>query len=161
MTKDEKDWIPYKPGQFLIFRSNLNTIDTLLVSDRVDGFSNEDCNLSASTKQLQYIRVLLSHRSGNRSLLHSELSIEKDYKGRLSYPVINIYGLRSDLKDHKLNFQKINIASGKTFNQVIVLQDGKNAFNIENGYLKKLYYDYRSGIIKYEAKDGEIFELLQ
>ena len=159
LTQEEKNWIPYKEGQLLIFRSDLNTIDTLLVSGRAEGFTNPECNFSVSTKQRQYIRVALLHRSGKRTLLGSEIAIDKDYDGKISYPSIDIFGLKKEIQ-FQLKSYKVRLSNNRVYDHVHIIEAGVNARNIEDGYLKKFYYDHKEGLIKYVSKDDEIFELL-
>ncbi len=165
LTKEERNWYSYEEDEYLIFKSNLKNIDTLNVTDRYESYTNEDCNnISVSYYQLNYINLTLMLKSKTKSVLISEISIQKNQDGYDSRPKISIFGLRSEYPEngHKATKQKIKLKENKkTYNNAYLFKDKVTATNIEDGYLDSFYYDQNDGLVKYVAKDGESFELIK
>lgn len=49
--------------------------------------------------------------------------------------------------------------TGKVYNSAYLFQDGINAENYGNAYMKYYFWDKNDGLISYEGNDGEIFEI--
>lgn len=163
LTKEERNWCSYEKNEYLIFKSNLNNIDTLQVTDRNESYTNKNCNnIEVSFYQLNYININMMLRSQTKTLLLSKISIMKDEEN--SIPKISIFGLKSEIPNngHQPTKHIIKLEEmGKTYNQAYLYEDNISATNIEDGYLDSFYYDQKFGLIKYSAKNGESFELIK
>ncbi|TGD59886.1 hypothetical protein [Flavobacterium humi] len=163
LTEEEKNWCPYEEGQTLIFKSNLGNLDTLQVDSRVENYTNPGCNcVEVSFEQLHYIELVLSLKSNTKTLLHSTVSIMKNDEGDATYPKLSFFGLTNTLQDKPTLSKKLRIqATNQLYEHVYKFEDSINAKNIDDGYLSCFYYDRKNGLVKYVAKDGEIFELIK
>ena len=162
LTKAERQWCSYKNNEMLIFKSNKGNIDTLKVSDRYESYSNENCNyVEVSRKQINSLSVNLSLESKTKTALASNVSITKNPDSEFSYPELNFFGLTSNLEHEKFMKEKVRLSTNhKIYDQVYVVRDSVNGQNIDS-YLAAFYYDQEDGLIRYDAKDGEKFELLK
>jgi hypothetical protein len=149
----------YKKGQLTIFKSNLGNIDTLRVKNKIEDFTNADCNrLEIGTQQQQYVIVEFKpSKCHNIYYCEGELFIQKDDDDKNAYLSIMIFGLKytgtSQLPEQKIKL----LITGKTYNAYHII-DKVTAINGGNNYLKSFHWDKKDGLIRYESYDGEVFE---
>ena len=167
LTKDEKQWFSvYKKGQKIIFKSNLGNLDTLSVTDKYESYGNKDCNCNeVGTIQNNMMNIdLQSKICHNNSYCISGISISKDQIDQKCFPSFNIFGLYfSQIHKETLPTEQWLIlkTSGKKCSHVYIFEDGINAKNYGNNYLKSFYWDKKEGLIRYDTSEGEVFELLK
>ncbi|POS01291.1 hypothetical protein Q361_1112 [Flavobacterium croceum DSM 17960] len=165
LTEEERYWCPYEKNQILIFKSNLGNFDTLQVDSRVEDYTNKNCNcIEVSFEQLNYIEIGFSLKSKTKTLLYSSVSLMKNNDRSLSYPELSFFGLTSApyLNGKQTKPKKIKLqATNKFYENTYKFEEKINAQNVDDGYLSSFYYDRKNGLVKYIAKDGEIFELIK
>ncbi|MFH7011071.1 hypothetical protein ACHRV5_04325 [Flavobacterium sp. FlaQc-52] len=167
LSKDEKEWFSaYKKGQQIIFKSNLGKLDTLFVADKYETYDNKECNCY-EVGNLQYNMMHIDFKSRichNDSYCVSGVSISKDEINKKSFPTFNVFGLfypDVQVKPIPTESWVVLRTSLKKYTHVYVFEDGINAKNFGNNYLKSFYWDKREGLIRYDTGEGEIFELLK
>lgn len=167
LTEEEKEWFSaYEKGQEIIFKSNRGNIDTIEVTEKMETHGNKDCNwLEIGRIQEHIMRIKFKPKvCHNYSYCDGEIYISKDNEDKKAFPFFRIFGLEyvPDMKKMKLKEEKIKLEiTNKFYSLVCHFEDGINA----NGYgmdsPKSFYWDKKEGLIKYELKDGEIFELIK
>jgi hypothetical protein len=93
------------------------------------------------------------------------VSIQKDRPDKQSLPFFDLLGLEhapwitrnSAIVTRALTLSTTN----KTYPTSYFFAAGVNATNIGEGYLQSFDWDMTDGLIRYEAQDGEIFELVE
>jgi hypothetical protein len=167
LTKEEKEWFSvYKKGQNLVFKSNKGNLDTILIAEKTETHNNKDCNyfgIGSTQPHVMFI-TLKPKICHNESYCDGEMFISKDQVDEKCFPSFSFLGLleKSELKNTTPKPQRIKLNStNKTYSQVYCFEEGINADNYGNNYLKSFYWDKKEGLIRYEAHDGEVFELLK
>jgi hypothetical protein len=167
LTKEEKEWFSvYKEGQNIIFKSNLGNLDTIIVVEKKELHGNKDCNyfgIGSTQPHVMFI-TLKSKICQNDPYCEGEIFISKDKENEKCYPGFSFFGLlqKNDLEYlvPKLEKIKLNITN-ITYSEVYCFEEGVNA----NGYginsPKSFCWDKKEGLIRYETRDGEVFELLK
>lgn len=163
LTKNEMQWLdPYKKGDLLIFKSNKGNIDTILVSDKEEFYTNEKCQwFTVGDTQKQGINIDLKPTiCHNESYCEGEISIIKSNVDDETAPFFRIFGLEFSKSVAQLIKQKVVLSTtGKVYDSAYLFQDEINADNYGNNYMKLFFWDKEDGLIKYESNDGEIFEI--
>lgn len=163
LTYSEKEWLkPYKKGDVLIFKSNKGNLDTITVKNKEEFITNEDCQwFTIGDKQKQGINIdLTANICRNDSYCEGEISIIKSDIDNETPPFFRIFGLEFSNNADQLIKRKIVLSTtGKVYNYAYLFQDGINAENYGNNYMKLYYWDKKDGLIRYEGNDGEIFEI--
>ncbi len=167
LTDDEKEWFSaYDKGQIIIFKSNLGSIDTIEVSEKLQTHNNKNCNwleIGRIQPEIMFI-TLTSKNCQNDPYCEGQMFISKSKESEKCYPGFSFFGLlqKNELKYSLPNLEKIKlIMSNKTYSQVYHFENGVNANGFGINSPKSFYWDKKEGLIKYETKDGEIFELLK
>lgn len=163
LTNREKEWLnPYLKGEVLIFKSNKGKTDTITVTRKLEFITNENCEwFTIGNTQNQGISIdLKPNICHNESYCEGEVSIIKSNVDKETSPFFRVFGLEFSSPISKLIKQKVVLSvNGKTYNSAYLFQDGINATNYGNGYLKSFFWDKKDGLIRYEGIDGEIFEI--
>lgn len=167
LTKDEREWfLTYEKGQNIIFRSNQGNLDTIVVTEKVETYGNKECNwFEIGTIQNNMINVVLKPKKC-RAEFYCEggISIDKDHLNEKCFPGFRLFGLMYS-KSYQKNYpslEKIKLTTNnKIYPSAYCFEDGVNANNFGNNYLKSFSWDKKEGLIRYETHDGEIFELLK
>jgi hypothetical protein len=167
LTNDEKEWFSvYKKGQIIVFKSNLENLDTITVTEKIETHGNKDCNwFEIGTIQNHIINIdLQSKPCRNESYCVGGISISKDKVDEKCIPSFSVLGLTYSKIYQKSEPKKESIkltTTNKTYSSAYYFEDGVNANNTGNNYLKSFYWDKKEGLIRYEGHDGEVFELLK
>lgn len=107
---------------------------------------------------------MTSNLCKNETYRNVELVINKEDKNSESFPSFNTFGLVYNIELNKSQSLKESISLSKTnkkYNSVYYFEDGVNAYNSGNGYLKSFYWDKKEGLIRYDTSDDEVFELFK
>jgi hypothetical protein len=162
LEEDEKAWCkPYIQGETIIFKGSDGTFDTIQVSKK-EGFSNLDCNLRLGREQQNYINIdLIPKKCHNPEYCEGEIDIRKEVEEEINHPFFRIFGLEYDEGSELIEAIIKLETTGKTYTKAYYFEDKRNASNAGNEYMKSFYWDKQDGLIRYEAHNGEVFELLK
>lgn len=167
LTIHEKEWFcVYKKNQNIIFKSNLNHLDTIVVTEKIETHNNMDCNyygIGPMQPHVMYI-TLNSKICHNESYCDGGIFISKDQADKIFFPSFRLFGLYySKINPEILDKEEWLIlnTSQKKYSHVYIFEDGINAKNFGNNYLKSFYWDKKEGLIRYDTSEGEVFELLK
>jgi hypothetical protein len=163
LTRDEKSWNPYSTNQRLVFHSENGSVDTLEISQVIDGGFPEGIGARANER----LRVTAKHRKTESKGLH-ELSFlyiiarwqaepskidfefflpDKTFWGR-SYPIQDLEG-----------YTEISIETPYgNIDDVIVIEDNsRRPYNKDN--IKTIFWSKSKGYVRFEQYDGSVGEL--
>jgi hypothetical protein len=167
LTEDEKSWFSaYEKGQKIIFKSNLGNLDTIEITKKVETYGNKDCNwfeigrIQNNIMSIEF-KPKVCH---NESYCDGGMYIGKDDINKKAFPTFILFGLtqKNGLKYLVPKQENIKlITTSKTYSQVYHFEKGVNAKSFGTNPPKSFYWDKKDGLIKYETKDGEVFELLK
>jgi hypothetical protein len=167
LTKDEKAWFSaYEKGQTIIFKSNLGNLDTIEITKKLETHGNKNCNwLEIGTIQNHIISTTFKAKvCRNESYCDGGISISKYDVDEKAFPSFSLFGLffskSYNKQELKTDSVKLN-TTNKIYSQVYHFENGVNANGSGVNPPKSFYWDKKEGLIKYETKDGEIFELLK
>jgi hypothetical protein len=166
LTNEDKTWTAgYQKGQIMIFKSNLGNLDTIQVKERIEDFTNPDCNrLEIGSQQRQYISIELKpNKCHNIYYCNCTIWLEKEDDKQEVSPSIRTFGLEFSTSNqlYRLISEKLILSTSNKKYNAYYFADKLNAINYGNNYLKSFYWDKKDGLIRYESYDGEIFELLK
>jgi hypothetical protein len=167
LTKEEKEWFSvYRKGQNIVFKSNKENLDTIVVIEKIETHNNKDCNwIEIGTMQPHIMFITLKSKiCHNESYCEGQIFISKDKENEKCVPSFSFLGLleKSEPKGTLPKPQRIKLTTiNKIYTSAYYFEDGINANNFGNNYLKSFYWDKKDGLIRYEAHDGEVFELLK
>lgn len=163
LSPEEKSWCaPYKKGQTLIFKSDRGHFDTIAVTSKSEGYTNNDCNQGLGPEQKHFIKIILKPKTcHNLDYCESEIAIVKEDSLSEADPSLRIYGLEYDVSSNNYTFitEKMELSTiRKVYPNVYSFKEKINATNYGNAYLKSFYWDKHDGLIRYDLQDGEVFE---
>ena len=169
LTNEEKEWFSaYKKGETIIFKSNLGNLDTISIIKKIETHGNKECNwLEIGTIQNHIMRIVFKPKvCRNESYCEGVIGISKDEIDEESLPFFRIFGLEYDpnLQKNKLKLKEENIkliTTNENYPSAYYFENGVNANGYGTNSPKSFYWDKKDGLIKYETKDGEVFELLK
>lgn len=169
LSKSEKEWIQvYDSNQVVVFRSNLKHLDTFIVSYVYDLYT--PCNrIELSQYEYNYSIVKLKSKRCHGSY-HCEVSLEFSKKLQESeqiqcnkyFRVFDLWSDDFDLLD-SLKKQNISLNSSNEKIDTYYFDQENNAKDIDAGicFIKSFNWNKKRGLVRYETKDGEIFELIK
>jgi hypothetical protein len=162
LEEDEKAWCnPYIQGETIIFKGSDGSFDTIQVAKKEEGFSNLNCNLNLGREQQNYINIdLIPKKCHNPVYCEGDIGIRKQ-EDEKSYPFLRIFGLEYEEGSELIEAIIKLKTTSKTYNKAYYFEDTNNAVNYGNNYLKSFHWDKQDGLIRYEAHNGEVFELLK
>jgi hypothetical protein len=166
LTKEEKEWFSaYKKGQTIIFKSNLGNLDSIVIK-KIEIHGNKDCNwIEIGTTQNHIMSIDFKPKvCHNESYCDGGISISKANEDKKAFPSFSLFGLFYSKSYNKEKLKKLNIkliTTNKIYYQVYYFENGVNANGFGTNSPKSFYWDKKDGLIKYETKDGEVFELLK
>lgn len=165
LTFSENEWLnPYEKGEVLIFKSNKGNTDTITVTNKIEFITNENCEwFTIGDKQKQGINIDLKHnKCHDKFYCEGEISIIKSNVDNETAPFFRIFGLEFSKNITQLIKKKLVLSTtGKVYNSAYLFQNGINSTSYGDNYLKNFLWDKKDGLIKYEANDGEIFEIIK
>jgi len=166
LTNEERKWFSvYEKGDRIIFKSNLGNLDTLIVTNVTNDFTNKDCNRMVGKFQQEFISVKFQPKSRDTMKLYSggEIDIYKSNQDQYAYPSFKIFGLDYDDVEQQHNFisEKIKLLSNDKSYFVYSFKENVNAANYGNGYLTSYYWNMDNGLIRYILRKGEIFDFVK
>lgn len=149
---------PYETGEILIFKSNTNKKDTIMISNISNFISvNDPLNLFANKEEF------LDVGSIHGRLFFSIVSREK--KGIIiSFNFTSKYAWFYGKNDYtldelnKLSFKSITIKD-KEYNDVWVLNATDREYEHRDNFIEKLYWSKSNGIIRFDKKNNEVWIL--
>ncbi|MDR7370780.1 hypothetical protein [Flavobacterium aquidurense] len=98
LTAGEKEWFSvYEKGQNIIFKSNLNHLDTIVVTEKLRQHNNSDCNyygIGPMQPEIMFI-TLTSKICHNEPYCTGEIFISKDEVDKIFVPGFSLFGLYS------------------------------------------------------------------
>ena len=165
LSENEKEWVhPYLKGDTIYFQSNKGNIDTIVVIDKTEYYTNSKCNwFELGNIQNQGINIELKPSiCRNEAYCEGIISIVKDETEETSLPFFRIFGLEYSTSSisTKLIIENVKLSStNKTYNSCYLFQSKMNANDYGDVFLKSFYWNKKAGLIKYESISGEIFEL--
>lgn len=168
LSKEEKEWFSaYNKGQTIIFKSNLGNLDTIIVTEKLEFHGNKDCNwIEIGTIQNHMMNIDFKPKVCHNEEPYCEggISISKDGVDEKCFPSFSLFGLYFS-KLYNKNLPKTEsiklTTNNKTYSLAYHFEDKVNANGFGKNCIESFYWDKKEGLIKYEAKDGEIFELLK
>ena len=165
LTKEEKEWTnAYSKGQILKFISNKENIDSFLVTESRDFYTNENCNcIEVSDEKNQTSSITLKPLNC-RDTFYCEVSISitKENNKKDAFPTMNVYNLFSNklTVDSKTTSKTIALTTDKKKYEVLYCEN-LNIRKFGNNAIKSFYWNKEHGLIKYETSENEIFELMK
>lgn len=167
LTQEEREWFSvYNKGQTIIFKSNLGNLDTLVVTEKNETFGNKECNwIEIGTIQNNMLNLLLKPKKcKNEANCEVIIAISKDKIDEKALPFFRLFDLEytpASVNNELLTKSIKLLVTGKSYVKVYSFEDGVNAKGYGNNYLKSFYWDKEDGLIRYDAHDGEVFELFK
>jgi len=162
LPKSEKKWINnYKIGKEYIFKSNLERTDTLTVVDMMDDYT--PCNkLALGESQFNIIKVqLLSSKLskttyGDIALI---MSTEESEEIGILFAFVDLqhtfYELEREVEQYPVFVAKYN-------DSILAFNFNENNCTSSWGKtIKSFSWSKKYGIVQYETKEGERFELIR
>lgn len=167
LTKEEKEWFSvYNKGQIIVFESNRGNYDTIEVTEKLETHGNKDCNwIEIGTIQPHIMSVTFKPKvCHNESYCEGGISINKDKVDEITFPSFSLFGLYYSKLYQIIEPQKRVVKlsnTNKSYSSAYYFEDGVNANGFGTNCPKSFYWDKKEGLIRYDSKDGEIFELLK
>jgi hypothetical protein len=170
LTVEDFGWMPYEENQVLVFKSNLGGVDTifLLEKDTIYGYPEAQKINGVVTEHLVISSLRTdSIKDGYRYLRKRFFSIFRNSDDQV---MLNIrlttkdawfytngqFITVDDLTDH--GFSTVNTTYRK-YEDVFVFTGDEN-YSQRSHFVTKLYWSKSSGLIRYDKKDGEYWELV-
>jgi hypothetical protein len=143
LTVEDFGWMPYEENQVLVFKSSLGGVDTifLMEKDTIYGYPEAQKINGVVTEHL----VISSMRTDIRLTT-------KDAWFYTNGQFITV----DDLTDY--GFSTVNTTYRK-YDDVFVFT-GDESYSQRSHFVTKLYWSKSSGLIRYDKKDGEYWELV-
>ena len=164
LSKKDKDWLPYKKGQKIIFESSLGKLDTIVCVDTSMIIADDNMYNPFSSK-IEEINVVGESPKGYYSYKFAEISVSKDRHTRLHLNAFPGESWFYDLEGFKVDSlaalaPEIIKTKNRSYNDVYALYP-TYMFNrkSQNNYIRVVYFSKRYGIIKFERTDGVNWEL--
>ncbi|GEP51562.1 hypothetical protein FNO01nite_22340 [Flavobacterium noncentrifugens] len=161
LTEGELQWVSsYKKGEQIVFKSDRGNVDTLVVIDKIESFTNPDCNrFGVGKTQQNFVTVKLKPKAcKKRSYCDILIDIRKEKEDEEAYLFLRVYGLEYAF-GHGAENDTLNLQKEKKFGSVYYFQEGINCKGYGLNHPKSFRYNKNNGLISYEKKDGELFEL--
>ena len=163
LTAEEKEWINiYDSGQVILFKSNLSHFDTFEVVEKRNFYTNSNCNcLEIGNTQSQTLDVTLRPKTCHDSFYCDVyIGIVKDTHQQKTQPTIRVFELAVNSENFESDFHTLPVilSTNRRIYDALCYQN-QSQIKYGNNYLKKFYWDRKEGLIRYEANNGELFEL--
>ena len=174
LSRADYGWMPYKGDETLVFKSINGNTDTIFLirKDTLWGLPDPALSLSKYEISAIFCKSLLTNLHDKRKdysqyyflkirktmTEQTELVIDLSTKGAQFY---NLTPIKTDsLSAIKPIFLKSNF---KTYDDVyIILPDNyANDFYHRKDFVTKLYWSKSIGLVRYDKKDGEYWELVR
>lgn len=158
LSKQDKEWLPYKVGDTLIFESNHGEVDTVSI-DKIESYINPTDPLDVFPTKVQTLFV-----AGKRTPIMSlnavmdgayiefRLRLGKD---KMKYPVMNMW--ISDIKD---STDIVNFYNFKDCYRITAIQRADNLKDTPID-LRYIYWSKKNGYLGLELNDEYIWILRQ
>lgn len=162
LTDSEKEWChPYQQGQILVFKSNRNNFDTILVSRKEMFHTNKGCNIGIGTAQNEGVQIDLKPKACRTEFYcEVEISIIKDENEDQTLPFFRVFGLEYERNYNNSKLIEKTIPSLDRNYKAFYFEKGINCNGYGNNYLKSFYWSKKIGLLQYESTNGEIFKLI-
>jgi len=173
LSEDDLKWIPYKGNETLIFNSSTGDADTIFLTGTDQRFNPSD-PLDVFPTKLEHFTILAKYSdpnppSGKQRYLEGEFLDLFASKDKLSYLSLNHMGKDArfyggefmDLMD--LSIVKLTSLTTqlKTYNDIILLTPKSNEYSDRSNFIVTEYWSKSEGLIRYDKKDGEYWELVR
>ena len=169
LSVDDRTWTAAYPqvGQVLTFRSNQGHTTTFTVAERVDTYTNLDCNwLEIGLKQPAHFHVTLRPaafpRGGGHDLVLYVVKWGHRQPANLDFRMggLEAYFYEEHVRhDFQLQTRACTLASGRHYPQAYYFEAGRNAIDYGVAQMRAFYWDKQDGLVRYELPGGEVFEL--
>jgi hypothetical protein len=165
LTASEKEWInAYRENQILIFKSDLNHFDTLVVKIKRNFYS--DCNmLETGSVKFHIMSVNLEPKTcPDTNYCVVTISIEKENQNTPALPFIRAFALEYSphIQSDQLTGTNITLStSHKSYDSCYIFESSLNTTSAGINYLISFVWDKRDGLIRYTNKRNETFELVK
>jgi len=164
VSREAQELISYKSGDELIFNNGISDSDTILI-ERVDSFISPSDPLDVFPRKIEH--YIVYSKTGEKSSSETKLlSISRNEKGET---LVNINFRTSKSKFYgpnnftlqQLNGYKVEeVKIGDTNYEDVWIFDATNRkFEERDNFIERLYWSKSKGIIKYEKKGNEVWEL--
>ena len=165
LTEEEKNWNPYKKGQKLLFKSQTGVLDSIVIEKLKYGFPdgpgfverNEIAHIVGRNRRYKnnrevssYIFSVYAKTKKRNSSIRFGISL-KDYYFNESYYY--------DIEDYLMKLPEKTITVNNTvYSDVIKIKSAGNLSHPKD--IKYIFWSKRNGFVKLEAKNGDIWELV-
>ena len=155
---------PYKKNMILIFKSNKGNADTIKITNKLIRIADGNCNpLEVSNFSKSYIEV--NYKSSHTGWTHDDylIQITKDAMGVKPIPYIRLFNLEfSDNRDSSIVKTQLYLNSlHKNLKTCFKFQPTKYTdLGPKQNKISTFYWDHDLGLVKYENKEGEYWELI-
>ena len=172
IPKDDYELIPYAGNEILIFESNKGEIDTIFLQG-IERMINPTDPLDIFPTKVEYYYVINKHSdpsppNGKHRYLEGHILVELSankkndtgLKINLSAKNARFYGSAWLTKSELERMPTINLKiKGTLYEDVKVFEDIKKEYYERSNYINKLYWSMSGGIVRYDKKDNELWEL--
>lgn len=164
--------IPYSGNEILVFESNLGAIDTIFLEGTGRNISQTN-PLDFFPTKLEHFYILNKHSDpappdGNHRYLDGQILVEiianenKDTELKIDFAAKDacFYGdswySKSELEVMPSFELEIN---GTDYLDVKIFEDREKEYYERSNHVEKIYWSLRNGIVRYDKKNNEIWEL--
>jgi len=154
----DKDKLRFNENDMLIYKSNLNNYDTLIIEEIIDDLDYYETSEGLCDTKFYIERITYFYNNLNnlydvekrpRLYLWYDMSNEKSVFNASFYKPTSVLTTTVDIGDYYLGYNIYkNTICKRTYN------------NIDSLYIKKYVYNKENGFIFYEYTDGEQFSLI-
>jgi len=172
LSAADRTWAAAYPtlGQRVALRGNRGTELAFRVAERVDTYNNKDCNwLEVGTTQPAHFHVTLRPAAapqGERSRHDLTLYLVKWSNEQPATLDFRLAGLEAYFHEqyntHRFTLQPraCTLADGRTFPHAYYFEAGQNAIAYNPEAWRSFFWDQQAGLLRLEAPDGEVFDLV-
>ncbi len=165
IPKEYLDLIPYKEGEILVFKSNKKKFDTIFintvsnyisVNDPLGVFSDKEETISVAAKldrKSSFVSRIVSLSSTEKKGLILQITFRTNegwYYGPNTWTVSSL---------ENLNIYKLKIQN-KFYDDIWIFTATDRKYEERDDFIEKLYWSKSKGVIRYDKKNGEFWELL-
>ena len=162
IPKEDIAFNPYKSGNVLIFKSNLGAYDTIFITD-VKTIILPGRPMAVFPRKSELLMVIAKRSNPSFSGYIENSIIEIDtYNIYFDFFAKNakFYGGSFNERDEieRLPEQTLSV-NGQSYHDVVILESKENEYSERENFIDKIFWSKSKGFIKYNLRNGVIWEL--